>query len=258
MKIPRGLAEFSCERHAAEVRDQHLRELEAAWHASGSVEDEAAWLLGRVRAGELERSRLELAALCGHRGASIAGGSPGVLTGGFATWVTRLGEHGQMVCLRAAIGVGSKALPSWRAALDQDQRGPESWPRVSLEAIEDWVISPSTKRERRSRAHARSWEKRLLMAVNKQASGEVTPRWPPPDPAVWGLGVAVSSAARVLYGHSVVEVVWDVVTGSEWRDPPLSECSCRDSVSSELVPWALGYRDPVRDRVEARWQSAGE
>ena len=33
----------------------------------------------------------------------------------------------------------------------------------------------------------------------------------------------------------------------------------RDEVRDELVPWALGYSDPVRDRVEARQrEAAGE
>ncbi|MBL4848933.1 MAG: hypothetical protein JKY65_25705 [Planctomycetes bacterium] len=40
-----------------------------------------------------------------------------------------------------------------------------------------------------------------------------------------------------------------------------AESSARafDSVCEELVPWALGYSDPVRDRVEARLrEAAGE
>ena len=204
----------------------------------------------------MERGRLELAALCGREAAALAGDS-GVQTDDFSAWTTRLGDFGHTVGLRAAIAVGSKALPLWQAALDQDLRGPESWPRKTLEAIEVWLVSPSPKRERESRDHAESWGKRLLMVVNKQANGEVTPRWPPPDPAVWGLGVAVSSAARALCGQSIEDILLEVVTGSEWRASPLSEASCRESVSNELVPWALGYRDPVRDRVEAGQRAGG-
>lgn len=51
------------------MTDTRLQELERAWRASGSVEDEAAYLRERVRVGELTQERLELAAYCGHAGA---------------------------------------------------------------------------------------------------------------------------------------------------------------------------------------------
>ncbi len=54
------------------MSDERLRELERRWRESGSVEDEAAWLLERVRVGELDQDRLELAAYCGHGAARVA------------------------------------------------------------------------------------------------------------------------------------------------------------------------------------------
>lgn len=42
--------------------DEKLRELERRWRESGTVEDEAAYLLERVRVGDLTQERLELAA----------------------------------------------------------------------------------------------------------------------------------------------------------------------------------------------------
>ena len=44
------------------MSDQKLRDLERRWKETGSPDDEAAYLLERVRAGELSRERLELAA----------------------------------------------------------------------------------------------------------------------------------------------------------------------------------------------------
>lgn len=52
--------------------DEHLRQLERV--AGESVQDEAALLMVRVRAGTLERDRLELAAYCGHEAAFVACG----------------------------------------------------------------------------------------------------------------------------------------------------------------------------------------
>jgi hypothetical protein len=54
------------------VSDEKLRELERLWKESGAVEDEAAYLLERVRVGDLTQERLELAAYCGQRGARAA------------------------------------------------------------------------------------------------------------------------------------------------------------------------------------------
>jgi len=49
------------------MTDSRLQHLKRAWEASGSVEDEAAYLRERVRAGELSQERLELAAFLGDR-----------------------------------------------------------------------------------------------------------------------------------------------------------------------------------------------
>jgi len=52
------------------VSDERLREAERRWKESGSVVDEARYLQERVRVGNLTKERLELAAYCGHEGAS--------------------------------------------------------------------------------------------------------------------------------------------------------------------------------------------
>ncbi len=54
------------------MSDEHLRALERAWKESGSAEHEAAYLLERIRVGDLEQERLELAAILGHRTARLA------------------------------------------------------------------------------------------------------------------------------------------------------------------------------------------
>tara|TARA_R110002072_G_scaffold47901_1_gene131238 strand:- start:2189 stop:2989 length:801 start_codon:yes stop_codon:yes gene_type:complete len=58
------------------MSDEKLRELERRWKETGAVEDEAAFLLERVRAGELTQERLELAAYCRHEGATAATSQP--------------------------------------------------------------------------------------------------------------------------------------------------------------------------------------
>lgn len=54
------------------MTDARLRELERRWKETGAVEDEAAYLLQKVRAGALTQERLELAAYCAHEASCLA------------------------------------------------------------------------------------------------------------------------------------------------------------------------------------------
>ncbi|MDC3379462.1 hypothetical protein OAX78_04190 [Planctomycetota bacterium] len=59
------------------MSDERLRELERRWKETQAVEDEAAYLLERVRVGDLEQEKLELAAYCGDGAAKAALGGSG-------------------------------------------------------------------------------------------------------------------------------------------------------------------------------------
>lgn len=75
------------------MSDSQLRELERRWRETGSVEDEARYLLERVRVGDLEQEKLELAAYCGYRGALGAMGTriePEVSLDGLIAQASRL------------------------------------------------------------------------------------------------------------------------------------------------------------------------
>lgn len=59
------------------MSDTTLRSLERRAHESGTIEDRAALLRARLRAGTLIRERLELAALVGDKASRLAvGGDP--------------------------------------------------------------------------------------------------------------------------------------------------------------------------------------
>ena len=91
------------------MADARLRDLERRFRASGSVEDEATWLRARVQAGELEQSRLELAAYCDHPAAVAAlacQSGPRRLD----DWVHGLERWGRETCVRAASAAAVHAL----------------------------------------------------------------------------------------------------------------------------------------------------
>lgn len=56
------------------MSDEELRRLERRFRETGALEDEAAWLRARLRAGELDQARLELAAHCGLEAAVLVTG----------------------------------------------------------------------------------------------------------------------------------------------------------------------------------------
>jgi hypothetical protein len=56
------------------VSDEDVRALERRFRETGTVADEAAWIVARVRSGELLLGRVAVAGLCGHEAARIAAG----------------------------------------------------------------------------------------------------------------------------------------------------------------------------------------
>jgi hypothetical protein len=103
-----------------------LDELKRRWQRSGTVDDEAAYLLERVRAFDLPRERLEAAGLLGHPAAAKAlklsaieefdpwSDRVAMGSGPARAWVAlHLGEH-----LLAAIRAKPELFPSTAAATD--------------------------------------------------------------------------------------------------------------------------------------------
>ncbi len=94
------------------MSDERLREFERRWKETGSVEDEAAYLLERVRAGELTQERLEMAAYCGHEAARFASGTtepPIPKDDGLdrtSRWESLLTAGGCAVIVRACVSAG--------------------------------------------------------------------------------------------------------------------------------------------------------
>jgi hypothetical protein len=119
------------------VADARLRELERRWRETGAVQDEAAWLAERVRAGQLARGRLELAARLGHAGASTATGEEPA-TDLLTTFrsLEELGDRTDLV--RAQVLLTRRALPVWDRSL-ADVHASDGRPRLALDAVEAWL-----------------------------------------------------------------------------------------------------------------------
>ena len=87
------------------MADAKLRDLERRWKETGSPDDEAAYLLERVRVGDLSRERLELAAYCGHEGSRRAVGSDQVPPVDSTAFIAGLGRWGSHEIVRALFAI---------------------------------------------------------------------------------------------------------------------------------------------------------
>lgn len=203
------------------MNDADLRTLERRWRETGGVEDEASWLRARVQVGQLERVKLELAAFLGDAASQIACGAEARTHAPLQegqTWEGRIVDFGLEATLRAAL-VYAEALRGvhwWK-------RDPAPW-EGALRIAQDWLASLEdvsgdevlvAAAALPVRLNCRSFST-LLMRDLLLAIGTS-------DPSV---------AASLLRG--------------------LDEAGLREQASAELIPWALGYHDSVRARVEGR------
>ncbi len=130
------------------MTDGALRALERRWRATGAVEDEAAWLAARLRAGVLAEARLRAAARLGHRAAQAALGDAAD-DGSPVGTVLRLheGREGDLAARAldlAALGVAwaDALLPLWDAAREESLPGDLEAARVAVDAARRCMATP--------------------------------------------------------------------------------------------------------------------
>jgi hypothetical protein len=132
------------------MSDERLREAERKWRETGTVEDEARYLLERVRVGDLTQERLELAAYCGHEGAvaaTLRGPGPDALV----DWLRGLRSLGQWAWVKA-IGTSLSVIVSeW--PVSEGRTSVES----ALAAVETWCRAPGHRIDLSPNPWSASW-----------------------------------------------------------------------------------------------------
>lgn len=201
------------------VTDRKLRELERKWKESGTTDDEAAYLAERVRVGDLSPKRLKLAAHCGHVGARKA-----------------LEPH-------APLAWSLESVPAF--VLNLKSFGSSAWLHAAWVASRDYTRRLELELERGEATRTRDYRLKAELRIAKAATEvigkylrdgsagnqQALQEWGQPDPFK-NVGFAVHYARRATFNAS-------------------QETVCTD-ICKELIRWALGYSDLVKDRVEAR------
>jgi len=217
------------------VSDADLRALERRFRETGSVEDEAAWLIALVQAGEVEQSRLESAAALSHPAALVATlRQPLELTtvSGLVDQVD--GDEAQ---IRSALAALRTSWVAWETVWRGYPPGVKAF-MSRLNAIEDWVVCPCDDHQLRVE---RALGARVFIALEHvlMRAGEV-------DEGLIELGEGIVLGWSDERASACLSYAAAGVNGPAFGSQVL------EPTKSELVPWLLGYGDPVRERVEAR------
>lgn len=234
------------------MSDERLRQLERE-AASGDVEARTRLLLERLRAGELTEERLKFAAHLGDEAAQQATGRQETLVSSHLAhpkrrrWFEGLARFGDGVPERVAWAVV-------RAAIREEAS--KDCVAAAITAAEHYFACPCP--DHLSMAVAKAEElhryklgelpskpvealRLFLAAVTKAPSAWIPPR------------------AAKKTGLSAADIRWPVILqtafdAAAYTVPVSQEESLIEVIRKDLLPWALGERDPVIDGVEARGQ----
>lgn len=173
------------------MTDDRLRELERRWKETGSVEDEAAWLSERVRAGYVTHDQVLVAAYLGLPPARLAlGADAPTIPSANRDWVSGLRHFAKIVSVVGAVTVARNQLHIWTEWAPGDGR-----PGLAIEAASAWIQCPCDDHARAAEAayeaaHAAS---RLTVAASDWNQVPRTAR--ASIPAARAAGKAADSAA---------------------------------------------------------------
>lgn len=218
------------------MSDTRLRELERRWKETGAVEDEAAYLVERVRAGEVTRERLELSAYCGYEAALriVPEARPFAPSATFFLPMHLFNHIRQDVACRCAIAVGHVVMPL-AGRIQATNRSIQFEPRLLVDvivALEDWTLSQKEEDLGRVRElGSRAWpfvktDTFAFLARDAAATADRPENIQP------------------LYTRSV-ELISAALGGGAFA-------LLRDGLAREVGPWLLGTGDPLRSRRRGR------
>lgn len=217
------------------MSDERLRQLERRWRETSAVEDEAAYLLERVRAGTLTQEQLELAAYCGHRAArslcqSVE--SPAELI----DWTRGLSRWAAEAPKRAAVGLAALASTRWQEHDHGDSR-PHEAARLAQRYLDlpDETYAPGTLLEAGNASFDAAQAMRMRNVAGEEnwiwAAGEVTAR------AAWLL--AADDAEQPAPSVDAQQAAEELRVIADDATLFLAEDEARAAMESALVTWAL-------------------
>tara|TARA_R110002072_G_scaffold207846_1_gene365316 strand:+ start:458 stop:1090 length:633 start_codon:yes stop_codon:yes gene_type:complete len=205
------------------VADERLELLRQRFLETASVEDEAQWLRERLRVGELERKNAQTAAALGHAGCRLALDSQSKRTKRLEGSFHVLAQLNMEALLRAT----ALLLRALSAEARQDPVWGDPLVRQALGELEAWLVHPIP------------WNKAVLLRTIRNL----------PLPTNWR---QQHEPAEVL-GRVASWLESGVHERSRFLLLPLNQAprGLRATLRKELIPWILGYGDPLAGEVRS-------
>ena len=218
------------------MSDDRLRELERRYEASGAANDHVALLRERLRAGQLDRARISLAASCGHPAARAL--QLGEVGDHFvirflidppsrsesyvsARNVESLASWGKPAAVRVALAAARLLLPVWEQQVD------EPAPRRALERVVEWLHDPCETRAEAAREAGEAVRRRLLQLSNAG------------DPFAQQAAQATEAAALVAASPGPLSAARGALGVAQAAERAVGKPSLGSAVCAELMAWAL-------------------
>lgn len=220
------------------MSDERLRELERRARETGAADDQAAWLVERLRRGRLSTRKLEAAAHCGHEGARLVVGTKGDPEP-TREWARRLAVPGDRELTLVALTAIGRCLLDHCADLgpNDGQRVRIDLERALLVAIQAWRSSTSTREA-------------VVQASYARLPGPITPRTPT-DWAIQGAHTALGRAVDAIKSddpeqHARLAAEGLGAAGELARRELLPGRLMVPAVCADVVAWALAD-EPARE-----------
>lgn len=213
------------------MTNSRLRELERRWRKGASPDEEARYLLERVRVGDLSAEQLRLAGHCGHAGANRALGILANEEPLLCDWCFALTKWGREAAARAALAACHHLLQRWTW-----QHASPDLARV-LRAGEVCATCPSTEHRTRAVDLAHEAYHEVVAAEGETDLGVLLHHTASSRGTCAILGAAQLAATERFGDEGRRDAVRVVTDCAEVLDDP---DGVRIAVGSDLARWALG------------------
>ncbi len=214
------------------MSDEHLRELERRWRASGTVADESAFLAERMRTGQLAPEQVHTLAEMGYPAAMIVIGVTQEWPAQQRLTETLFDLGPQSFCRAILIVLG-------RLCLELDLTHPPAVVATLIESARAWLASPTAEHAARAGHEARLCSAQV---VEFDEFGLAVAQAPGLLGRLYELAALLGDTIHV--GDNGVDFYAFLVQYREehacLRDEPI-----RALLREKLVPWLLGYSDPL-------------
>ncbi len=198
------------------MSDERLRELERRFRASGAKEDEAAWMTERIRCGVLPSERARVAAILGDRASLLVIGDPEA-----RGWKEALVEH--QTAVRGVLAI----LEQLCAELKMEPPPASVWTMVMV--VRSWLNFFSPELAEQVRAAVDECEVACLCPM------------PQPEELIFILRLAGILGQTVInHVDGINELMSTLALCTALADEYIIEI-----LREKLVPWLLGYGDPL-------------